>query len=71
MVPYYKFKAMVPGTLVEHPCSTDLSRTKQSKVSKVIGSVEQGDWDAQPMLANSEALVGKRNSDEVNQKALA
>ena len=41
------------------------------EASKVIGSVEQGDGDAQPMLVNSEAPVGKRDSYEVNQKALA
>ena len=27
---------------VEHPSSADLSRTKHSKASKVIGSVKQG-----------------------------
>ena len=62
---------MVPGALVEHHSSADLSRTKQSEVRKVIGSVEQGDGDAQPMLVNSEAPVGKCDSNEVNQKALA
>ena len=71
MASHYGFKAMVPGVLVEHPGSADLSRMKRSEVSKVIGSVEQGDGDAQPMLVNSEAMVGKHNSDEVNQKALA
>ena len=62
---------MAPGAKVEHPDSADLSRTKQSEASKVIGSVEQGDGDAQPMLVNSEAPVGKHDSDEVNRKALA
>ena len=71
MASHYDFKAMVPEALVEHPGSADLSRMKRSKVSKVIGSVEQGDGDAQPMLVNSEALVGKHDSDEVNRKALA
>ena len=59
---------MVPGALVEHPGSADLSRTMRSEVSKVIGSVEQGDGDAQPMM------VPKRDhgdSIEVNWKALA
>ena len=62
---------MVPGALVEHTGSADLSRTKRSKASKVIGSVEQGDGGAQPMLGTSEALADKRDSVEVNQKALA
>ena len=62
---------MAPGALVEHPDSRDLSRTMRSEASKVVGSVEQGDGDAQPMLVNSEALVGKHDNDEVNQKALA
>ena len=62
---------MGPGALVEHPGSADLSGTKQSEASKVIGSVEKGDGDAQPVLVNSEAPVGKRDSDEVDQKALA
>ena len=62
---------MVPGVLVERPDSADLSRTKRSEVSKAIGSVEQGNGDVQPMLVNSEALVGKRDSDKVNRKALA
>ena len=49
---------------VEHPGSTDLSRTMQSKASEAIGSVEQGDGDAQSTL-------GKCNSDEAKSKALA
>ena len=44
--------------LDEHPGSTDLSRTIRSEASKVIGSVEQGDGDAQPMMVNSEASMG-------------
>ena len=56
MASHYGFKAMVPGALVEHPGSADLSRTKRSEASKVIGSVEQGDGDAQPIMAPTGAL---------------
>ena len=41
---------MGPGALVEHPGSTDLSRTMRSDASEVRGSVEQGDGDAQPAM---------------------
>ena len=62
---------MAPGAEVEHPGSADLSRTMRSEVSEVIGIVEQGDGDAQPMLVNSEALVSKCDCNKVNRKALA
>ena len=62
---------MGPGALVERPGCADLSRTKRSLVSEVIGSVEEGDGDAHPMMVNSEVLVGKCDSYEVNRKALA
>ena len=41
---------MAPGALVEHPGSKDLARTMRSEASEVIGSVEQGDGDAQPAM---------------------
>ena len=44
---------------------------EQSEASKVIGSVEQGDGDAQQMLVISDTLMGKHDSGEVNRKALA
>ena len=66
---HYGFKAAVPGALVENPGSADLSRTKRREQS--YRKCRAGDGDAQPMLVNSEAPVGKRNSDEVNRKALA
>ena len=45
-----RFQGNGTWSSVEHPSSTDLSRTMQSKESEVIGSVEQGDGDAQPTL---------------------
>ena len=62
---------MVPRALVEHPAAqTFLERSEAKallKVSKVIGigSVKQGYGDAQP------TMVGKRDSVEMNRKALA
>ena len=56
---------------LERQLSIPAMQTFWNKASKVIGSVEQGNGDAQPMFVNIEALVGKRNSDEVNRKALA
>ena len=41
---------MVTRSSVEHPGSADLSRTMRSEASEVIGSVEQGNGDAQPTL---------------------
>ena len=41
---------------VEHPGSANLSRLMRSERSH--RKIEQGDGDAQPMMANSEALVG-------------
>ena len=41
---------MAPGAQVEHPSSADLSRMMRSEVSEVIGSVEQGDGNAQPTM---------------------
>ena len=71
MVSCYGFKAMGPGVLVEHPSSADLSRMMQSEESEVIESVKQGDGDAQPVMVDSAALVGKHDNNEVNRKALA
>ena len=36
------FQGNVTRSSVEHPGSGDLSRTKRSKVSEVIGSIKQG-----------------------------
>ena len=41
---------MAPGAQVENPGSADLSRMMRSGASKVIGSVEQGDGDAQSTM---------------------
>ena len=72
---HYGFKATVPGAEFTIPAAQTFLERSEAKtlleVSKVMGSVEQGDGDAQPMLVNSEAPVGKRDSYEVNQKALA
>ena len=45
-----RFQGNGTWSSVEHPCSPDLSRTMRSEASKVKGSVEQGDGDAQPTL---------------------
>ena len=55
---------------VEHPGSADFSGMKCSEVSEVIGSVEQGDGDAQPKFQML-SMVGKHNSIEAKSKALA
>ena len=41
---------MAPDAQVEYSSSADLSRMMRSKASEVIGSVEQGDGDAQPKM---------------------
>ena len=41
-----RFQGNGSWSSVEHLGSTDLSRMMRSEVSKVIGSVEQGDGDA-------------------------
>ena len=45
-----QFQSSSTWSSVEHPSSADLSRTKQNEAREVIGSVEQGDGDAQPTL---------------------
>ena len=47
-----RFQGNGTWSSVEHPGSADLSRTMRSEASEVIGSVEQGDGDAQPMLVS-------------------
>ena len=48
-----RFQGNGTRSSVEHPGGADLSRTKRSKV---IGSVEQGDGDAKPIMEPMGAL---------------
>ena len=60
---------MRPGALVEHPRSTDLSRTMRSEASEVIGRLSRGMG-----MLNQRWEIGsavKRDSDKVNWKASA
>ena len=48
MASHYGFKAMVPGAQLSIPAAQTF--LERSEVSKVIGSVEQGDGDAKPIM---------------------
>ena len=65
-----QFQGSGARSWVEHPGGADLSRTKHSEASEVIGSVEQGDGDAKPKF-QMPSMVGKHNSIETKSKALA
>ena len=56
---------------VEHPGSADLSRTKRSEAREVIGRVSMEMGMLNPHWCQSKSTVGKHDSVEVNQKALA
>ena len=62
---------MGPGALVEHPGSADLSGTMRSEASEVIGRSSRGMGMLNQRWEIGSASVGKRDSDEVNWKALA
>ena len=51
-----RFQGNGTRSSVEHPGSADFSRTKQRKASEVIGSVEEGNGDAKPIMAPMGAL---------------
>ena len=75
MASHYSFEAIVPGAELSIPAAqTFLERSKAKallEAREVIRRVSRGMGMLNPRWCQSESTVGKRDSVEVNRKALA